>query len=175
MGRSDVPGDNRHRPRTAGSAALLATLSVALLPNLAGCLMVVEDKGYQALVAEEKSGRQVYKLYPGITRPLSDLAIVLINDIPTTVIDGLTVAKTDYQEIHLLPGPHTLSWRKQFAFSVMVEPTMSKEAALTLAVDLQAGHTYKLFAERTYGTGYQLYFWIEDVANGKAIGGRKKP
>lgn len=175
MGRSGLPRDNRHPPRTPGATALLAALFMALLSSLAGCLMVMEDKAYQALVAEGKSGHHIYKLYPGDTRQASDLAVVLVNDIPLTVIDGLTVAHTDYQEIHLSPGQHTLTWRKQFGFSVMVEPAMSKEAALTITVDLQAGHTYRLFAERSYGTGYQFYFWIEDVANGKSIGGRKKP
>lgn len=150
-------------------------LVVGLLPSLAGCLVVPEDKTYQALVAEEKSSRQVYKLYPGSVRPTNELAIVLINDIPFATVDGFGVSKTDYQEVHVLPGRHSLAWRQQFGFSVMVEPAMLKEASLSIAVDLQAGHVYKLFADRTYGTGYRFYFWLEDAASRALVGGTKKP
>ena len=142
---------------------------------LAGCLVVPEDKTHQALTARDASRQEIYKLYPGGTRPSSELAILLMGDVPSATIDGLEVRQTDYQIIHLLPGDHAVSWRKTFGFSVMVEPAMTKSAEQSVSVNLQAGHTYKLFADRTYGAQYQLYFWIQDAATGAIVGGRKKP
>ena len=150
-------------------------MTLGLAACLGGCILVPEDKTYQALTAQEKSQQQVYKLYPGNKRPTDELAILLMGEVPSANVDGLEVQKTDYQSIHLLPGSHTLSWRKTFGFSVMVEPSMMKTAEHTVSVNLQAGHTYKLFADRTYGTHYRLYFWLQDAASGEVIGGRKKP
>ncbi len=157
------------------ATVLRCLLVLGLVSGLTGCLVVPEDQTYQSLIESEKSGRQIYKLYPGKQRPSNELAVVFLNDIPSVSVDGLSVFKTDYQEIHLLPGRHALAWRKVFGFSVMVEPTMMKEAELALEAGLNAGHTYKLFADRTTGQGYRFYFWIEDVASGEVIGGLKKP
>lgn len=163
------------RSRFSYVEALKSILVLGLLLNLSGCLLIPEDRLHQALIAKEKSGPQIYKLYPGSAKPLSDLAIVAIGDVSSASIDGLNVSATDYQEIHLLPGRHLLAWRKGFGFSVMVEPAMTKVAEATITVELQAGHVYQLLADRTYGTGYKFYFWIEDAADGKVIGGTKKP
>lgn len=163
------------RLRFSRDEALKTLLVLGLLSSLSGCLLIPEDRLHQALNAKEQSGHQIYKLYPGSTRLLSDLAIVVMGDVSSASIDGLNVSATDYQEIHLLPGQHMLAWRKGFGFSVMVEPTMMKVAEMAIAVQLQAGHVYRLFADRTYGTGYRFYYWIEDAADGKVIGGTKKP
>jgi hypothetical protein len=157
------------------STVLRCTLMLGLVSGLVGCLVIPEDKTYQSLVESEKSGRQIYKLYPGKQRPASELAVAHLNDIPSVTVDGLSVLKTDYQEIHLLPGRHALAWRKVFGFSVMVEPPIMKEEELAIEVGLKAGHSYKLFADRTTGNGYRFYFWVEDVASGEVIGGSKKP
>ena len=163
------------RSRVFYVEALKTVLVLGLLSSLSACLLIPEDRLHQALNAKEQSGHQIYKLYPGSARPLSDVAVVAMGDVPSASIDGLNVSATDYQEIHLLPGQHMLAWRKSFGFSVMVEPAMTKVAEMTIAVELQAGHVYRLFADRTYGTGYRFYYWIEDAADGKVIGGTKKP
>jgi hypothetical protein len=137
--------------------------------------LISQDKTYQYLVESEKAERQIYKLYPGKRLPTSELAILILGDTPSVTVNGLSVFKTDYQEVHLLPGLQKLAWRKVFGFSVMVEPSMTKEAERALEVRLKAGHTYKLFADRTTGHGYQFYFWIADTASGEVIGGTKKP
>jgi len=157
------------------STVLRYTLTLGLVSGLTGCLMIPEDKTYQSLVESEKTERQIYKLYPGKHRPTSELAILLLGDIPSITVNGLSVFKTDYQEVHLLPGLQALVWRKVFGFSVMVEPSMIKEAELALEVRLKAGHTYKLFADRTTGHGYRFYFWIMDTVTGEVIGGSKRP
>lgn len=150
-------------------------LAAGLYFGLSGCLVIPEDKLYQSLKEREKSVRQVYKLYPGDVKSSSDLAIVEMGDVPLAKIDGLNVSATDYQVIHLLPGEHMLALRQTFGFSVMVEPSMMRKAETAITVELLSDHTYKLFADRTYGTGYKLYFWVEDTTDGKVIGGTKKP
>jgi hypothetical protein len=156
-------------------AVLRCTLTLGLALGLAGCLLIPEDKTYQSLVESEQADGRIYKLYPGKRLPASELAILLLGDIPSITVNGLGVSKTDYQEVHLLPGLHALAWRKVFGFSVMVEPSMVKEAELALEVRLKAGQTYKLFADRTTGQGYRFYFWIADMSSGEVIGGSKKP
>jgi hypothetical protein len=131
---------------------------------LAGCAIASEDKSHLALTAREPSRQEVYKLYPGSTRPPGELAVLLMGDVPSATVDGLQVRRTDYQVIHLLPGEHAVSWRQAFGFSVMVEPAMTKSAERTVSVDLEAGHTYTLFADRTYGAQYQLYFRTQYAA-----------
>jgi len=155
--------------------AAWGALVLWLLISLSGCLLVPEDRLEKALKEKDKSGHQIYKLYPGDPRPENSLAILSIGDVPRVTVDGLSVSATDYQLIHLLPGDHTLAWQKEFGFSVMVEPSMTKTAGMTITAELLAGHTYKLFADRTYGTGYRFYFWIEDMTDAKVIGGEKKP
>jgi hypothetical protein len=161
--------------RLRASTVLQYALLPCLLLVLAGCLLIPEDRAYRSLTELEKGERQIYKLYSGQPRPANELAIVLLGDIPSVTVDGLGTFKADYQEIHLMPGRHALAWRKVFGFSVMVEPAMMKEAGIELDVELKAGHTYKLFADRTTGHGYRFYFWIADTLNGEVIGGVKKP
>ena len=154
---------------------MTGAVTLGLLIGLSGCLILPEDRLQQTLNEKDKSGRQIYKLYPGNARPQSGISVVTVGDVPFATIDGLSVNATDYQEIHLLPGLHTLAWRKGFGFSVMVEPSMMKMAETVVSVELLAGHAYKLFADRTHGAGYRFYFWVEDMADGKVVGGTKKP
>ena len=42
-------------------------------------------------------------------------------------------------------------------------------------VSFEAGHTYKLCADRTTGHGYRVYHWIEDRTAGRIVYGEKKP
>jgi|GEM_PF-1552752 len=156
-------------------SVLRCTLTLGLALGLAGCLLIPEDKTYQSLVEPEQADGRIYKLYPGKRLPTSELAILLLGDIPSITVNGFSVSKTDYQEVHLLPGLQALTWRKAFGFSVMVEPSMIKEVERALEVRLKAGQTYKLFADRTTGQGYRFYFWIADMSSGEVIGGSKKP
>lgn len=116
-----------------------------------------------------------YKLYPGKERPLSELSTVELTDVYYAQIDGLTVNRTDYKQVLLLPGEHVIVWGRWFAISVMVDADMSAEGIGKAKIDLEAGHTYELRADRTTGHNYQLYFWITDSSIGKIVSGTEKP
>ena len=116
-----------------------------------------------------------YKLYPGDELPESEIVKIDLTDVYYTVIDGFNVGKSDYQQVYILPGKHEILWGKWFAFSVMVEPAMWGKGEGSAIVDLKAGHTYELYADRTYGRGYKMYFWIQDANSHEIIAGIKKP
>ena len=81
----------------------------------------------------------------------------------------------EYRQAVLLPGEHEIHWGQWFAVSVMVDPDMFSEGGLTAVVNLEAGHTYELHADRTHGHGYRKYFWMTDAATGDVVAGEKKP
>jgi hypothetical protein len=57
----------------------------------------------------------------------------------------------------------------------MVEPSGYAAFDIAAEVSLEAGHTYKFFADRTTGHGYRVYGWIEDRTTGRIVYGEKKP
>jgi hypothetical protein len=116
-----------------------------------------------------------YKLYAGPERPIAELAILDIADVHAVTVDGLQVTRWDYGTVQLLPGTHTLLIEKGYGFSVMVEPSMHGTFENSLEVEVEAGRTYKVISDRTYGHGYRVYFWVEDAASGDLIAGVKKP
>lgn len=116
-----------------------------------------------------------YKLYPGPARPAAELAIVRLGDAQEALFDGRPVGQGDWSEAHLLPGRHRIEWQSEFGASVMVEPSGSVTGGEAVEVDLVAGRTYVLRADRTTGYGYRLYFWIEDAATGAVVAGEPKP
>ena len=164
------------------------TFSIALAVMLSGCYMRIGAADlYQeaddparifsllAAFSDSDQSLYVYKLYPGAERASSERVGVRLEGVDAVVVDGLTVDRAEYQEVHLLPGRHAFTWSKGFGFSVMVEPEMHREAAYKSAVEMQAGHTYALHGARTYGEGYRFYFWIEDLNSGEVVAGTKKP
>ena len=68
-----------------------------------------------------------YKLYPG--KVLADSEIVRINmvDAYYRIIDGYKIARSDYQQVLVLPGEHRILWGKEFMVSVMVDSAMYRE------------------------------------------------
>jgi hypothetical protein len=117
----------------------------------------------------------VYKLYPG--KELAESEIVKINmvDAYYVIIDDYKVTKSDYQQVLVLPGEHLVRWGKEFMISVMVDSSMFREGEGRAVVNLIAGHTYELYADRTTGHGYSMFFWIQDAKSGEVIAGTKKP
>jgi len=139
---------------------------------LAGCYV---GPGVLSGLDSDRSSPSIYKLYPGDARPDSEIAKVKLTDSYYAHVDGLLVNKRDYEEIHLLPGEHKIRWGREFAISVMVNPSMWDEGQADVIVDLEAGRTYELHADRTTGHGYQFYLWIEDAQTGEVVAGKKKP
>ena len=42
-------------------------------------------------------------------------------------------------------------------------------------VELEAGHSYTINADRTTGHGYGMYLWVSDDNSGIIVAGTKKP
>jgi len=152
---------------------ILASFALSVLMALLSSCYVGPGAPIFSLMDDE--GHYVYKLYPGKELPESQLVTVKLSDAYYAQFDGFLVDRADYQDVLLLPGEHEISWGKWFAVSVMVDANMFAEGGHTALVELRAGHTYELHADRTHGHGYQKYFWITDAASGEVIAGEKKP
>jgi hypothetical protein len=160
--------------------AILLQIGRALI-RLGLCALVIVSTGCYVgpgapLLYSSDDGRDhVYKLYPGPERPQSELATVRLESAYYAQIDGLLVDRGDYEQVLLLPGEHEIHWGQWFAVSVLVDPDMFSEGSHTAVVNLQAGHTYELHADRTTGRGYRKYFWMTDAASGDVVAGEEKP
>jgi len=108
-------------------------------------------------------------------RPDSKIAKVNCAESYYAYIYGLMINKLDYEEAHLFPGDQKIVRGRGFPDSVLVNPSMFDEGQEEAVVNLKAGHTYELHADRTHGHGYQLYFWIQDAQTGEVVAGTKKP
>jgi hypothetical protein len=149
--------------------------SILLSLSLVGCLVGPTGYGEQNLGSSDRHIDYIYKLYPGKERQTDEIVILDISEIGSVKINNLQASRFDYQKIHVLPGLHKIDFSHSFLFSVLVEPEMFKTVKKDFQVQLYAGHTYKLKADRTTGQGYEFFFWIEDVNTGKVIAGNKKP
>jgi hypothetical protein len=145
-----------------------SAIQFGLLPACALCLF--------AVAACSAGPNHVYKLYPGPQRAPGEMSIVRIGEIPAARIDHLTVAhSSDWNEVHLLPGEHTIEWGREFHVSVMVEPTGFARGEGRETLVLEPGHIYILKAARTTGPGYRMYFWIKNETTGQIVAGTPKP
>lgn len=123
--------------------------------------------------------RDVYRAYTG--PELSETSLALLDlgkpsSVSSVQIDGMYYLEVyDYSLVKLLPGPHRLVWHDSFGVSVLVDTRMSVEFALKAAIDMQAGHTYRLCKDRTTGKNYRAYMWIEDTTTGNVVAGEKMP
>jgi hypothetical protein len=92
------------------------------------------------------------------------------------IIDDMYyVEATKFCAVKLHPGVHRIKWISTFGVSVMVEPAGYATYVTTSKVALEAGHIYELQADRTTGSGYKVYLWIEDITTGRIVDGKKKP
>lgn len=128
-----------------------------------------------ALFACATPTHESYKLYPGPARPLSELAVVRLDDASIAEFDGRVAERTDWADVQLLPGKHQIRWQREFGASVTVEPSGFATGGNSAEVTLEAGHVYALRADRSYGLGYEMYFWISDETTGRVIAGAPKP
>jgi hypothetical protein len=120
--------------------------------------------------------KETYRGYTGDELPDASLALLYMGDGGTVKIDGMYYVESyKYSAVKLLPGPHRIEWTSTFGVSVMVDPRMIVGFGNKETVTLQAGHSYRLRADRTTGPGYRVYMWIEDTLNGNVVAGEKKP
>lgn len=119
--------------------------------------------------------KEVYRGYSGPDLPDASVATVELGNVSWLQIDGVRVEPTKYNAVHLQPATYGIEFGKVFGVSYLVDPKMFVEYMWGEMVTLEAGHTYKLQADRTYGRGYSVYFWIEDKSTGNVVYGTKKP
>ncbi len=87
--------------------------------------------------------------------------------------NDLYVESAKYSAIKLRSGTYSIEIGKEFAVSVLVDIRGFAEHSGKVRVQLEAGRLYRLRAERTYGRGYKVFFWIEDVKTGRPVFWRK--
>lgn len=119
--------------------------------------------------------REIYHGYSGPYLPDASLAIVDLGTAQWVRIDDLRVDRARYSAVKLRPGAYDIEFGRAFGVSFLVDPRMLVEQKQSATVTLEAGHTYRLQADRTYGRGYRVYFWIEDAGTGNVVYGSRKP
>jgi hypothetical protein len=120
--------------------------------------------------------KEVYRGYVATEQSESELATLDLGRADEVTIDDMyVISRGKYSTVKLLAGVHRIKWEWEFGFSVMVESSGFKAFGRFSNVNFEAGHTYKLSADRTHGQGYRVYFWIEDITSGKIVWGEKKP
>ena len=120
--------------------------------------------------------KDVYRAYYGVEPSESELATLDLGAAYELIIDDrYYVSRSKHATVQLPAGAHRIKWAAGFGVSVMVEPSGYAAFDIAAEVSLEAGHTYKFFADRTTGHGYRVYGWIEDRTTGKIVYGEKKP
>jgi len=128
-----------------------------------------------AVVACASWPEATYKLYPGPARPSAELVVVRLGDANAAEFDGRVALRRDWSEVQLLPGTHAVRWQTEFGVSAMLEPSGIVTGDAAHEVELLAGHTYTLKADRTTGSTRQLFFWLRDETTGTVVAGSPKP
>jgi len=117
-----------------------------------------------------------YRAYTGEELSDSSLALLDIGRAASIQIDGMYyIEGSEYSIVKLMPGSHRIEWTNLFGVSVMVDSRGIVAFDLKETIILQAGHLYKLRADRTHGHGYRVYMWIEDTNTGSVVAGNKMP
>lgn len=155
-------------------AALRYLLICGGLSSLLSCADIGNQKPGPAPVEGGKSGKQIYKAYPGSVRPASDLARILLDDIMYATVDGLGVDVIDYKEMRLLPGVHTVEMTFRRGGSEVDRYSKRKPDA-RIAAELLAGHSYHLCWSHSDPRSGKFrsnwyYFWIEDTSSKEIVG-----
>jgi hypothetical protein len=122
------------------------------------------------------SPKGVYRAYYAIEPPESELATQELGAAYELIIDDrYYVSGGKYATVKLPAGTHRIKWSILFGVSVMVEPSGYAAYDIASDISLEAGHTYRFFADRTTGHGYRVYHWIQDMTTGRIVQGEKKP
>ncbi len=144
------------------------------------CLAVLALLGTAASCATPPTA--VYQGYLGTPRSPAELSVVHLGDADRVRIDDLRPGypdlhlwRGDFAAVQLLPGEYLIEWSHVFGVSVLIDPSGFAGYERRHTVALEAGHAYRLRADRTTGPGYRVFFWIEDEASGQVIAGQRKP
>lgn len=139
---------------------------------MSGVLLVV----LAGLVSSTAAESAVHIAYSGSERPEKEVASLGLGDADWVRINsGPRLEKKEYEEIKLLPGEYQIEWCEKFGVSALIDVSMSAAYVAREDVVLEAGHVYVLGADRTTGSGYRAFLWIEDEETHEIIAGFKKP
>jgi hypothetical protein len=123
-----------------------------------------------ASCVQNKASTHAYKSYSGKALPDSEVATLAFGErVEEFSVDEVKVKRTDYGFVKLKPGVYQISWKYRFAVSALVNSTGWDEIDATTSIELQAGHTYTVNADRTTGHGYRMILWISDETSGDQI------
>jgi hypothetical protein len=115
------------------------------------------------------------------TLPASEIAIVRSVSAEIRSIDGARMKHPDsgkyYAEIHLPPGRYEIVLYRMFGVSALLRLKGYIEViSEPLVVELESGHIYSLYADRTTGDpDIGVALWIEDTATGEVIARSAQP
>jgi len=118
----------------------------------------------------------VYRAHYGAEPPESELSTLDVGAAYELIIDDrYYVSGRKYGTVKMPAGDHRIHWNTWFGVSMMVEPSGHASFGIVSDVSLEAGHAYRLCADRTTGHGYRVYHWIEDMTAARIVYGEKKP
>ena len=141
------------------------------LPRLAFILIT-----FSLLLSCATTSEQAYKLYAGEIRPDAEIVTLKFGKrVHEIIIDDMKVKRTDFGTIKINAGLHEIKWGADFIVSVLVNSSGFDSTATTETVELEAGHSYTINADRTTGHGYGMYLWVSDDNSGSIVAGTKKP
>ena len=119
----------------------------------------------------------VYEVQTVQDAPDAEVAIVEGRTAGIHKIDGKSLEHPNpemyYASARLHPGQHSVTLYREFVVSVLIVPGGFFEAIKTYNVNLEAGHVYELYADRTTGPGFHVAMWIIDATTGEVVAGQK--
>lgn len=111
-----------------------------------------------------------FQAFDGASLPQESIATLRFEPSDFVKIDGRPIFRGKYSSAAVLPGRHVVEWTHTFLVSVTVDPRMrASYTAGPANVVLDAGHSYRLRSERTFGFGYRVFFRIEDTDTGAVV------
>jgi hypothetical protein len=120
-----------------------------------------------------------YKGYVGEDASRSEVAIVEAATAAIYEINGHELKHPDpgqyYRQVYLPPGEHTIKLYRWFGVSALiVSKGFIEVVSQPLSVNLKAGHTYELHADRTTGV-IRVILWVEDSSTGEIVAREADP
>lgn len=116
-----------------------------------------------------------YQAYPGEPKRPEEEAVIKVNphqnQLEIEKVDSLLI-DGKYNEIHLLPGTHTIDVMGQNDTGIFGVHIVSPDRE-TISVTVAAGRRYMLTAVRDPLRSGVMLAWVADVDTNKVVGGRR--
>jgi len=118
----------------------------------------------------------IYEAYEGERLTSTSLSKIDITNARFGVIidHKYYVDPKKYSKILLLPGQHHIEWKHEFFSTLIPRTDMLYGLLMKTDLILEAGHSYKLQADRATRRGDRMRIWIKDLVTGKIIARSEK-